>query len=76
MSLALALLLSVAQQAGEPETARPAEPVNVEAATENPEGEVICRRQVIPSERVGQRHQTRRICRTREEWADSRSRRR
>ena len=40
------------------------------------EEEVICRRRLIPSERVGQRFRRQEICMTREEWEAERLRRR
>ena len=39
-----------------------------------PQEEVICRRRVIPAERVGQRHRTVRDCRPASEWPASRRR--
>jgi hypothetical protein len=40
------------------------------------EEEVICRRRLIPSERVGERFRRQEICMTREEWEAERLRRR
>ncbi len=40
-----------------------------EQEAQEPQEEEICRRRLVPSERVGQRHRVVTICRTREEWA-------
>ena len=56
-----------------------ATPVSAEteaAETAQPEEEVICRRRLVPSERVGQRFRRQEVCMTREEWAAERLRRR
>ena len=37
--------------------------------------ELVCRRRLVPSERVGERFRVRRDCRTREEWDEIRQRR-
>jgi len=49
--------LQVAAEAEAEETAAP------------PQEEEICRRRLVPSERIGQRHRVATICKTREEWA-------
>ena len=43
-------------------------------ANANPDEEVVCRRRLIPSVRIGQRHRVVRDCRPRSEWEDSRRR--
>ena len=48
--------------------------VEAEAAPAEPEEEVVCRRRVIPAERIGQRMRTVRDCRPASEWAASRRR--
>jgi hypothetical protein len=55
-----------------PPPARPAPVEAEETAAAEPEEEEICRRRIVPSERIGQRHRTITTCRTREEWARSR----
>ncbi|HZF95640.1 MAG TPA: hypothetical protein VEZ20_12305 [Allosphingosinicella sp.] len=45
-----------------------------EAAADEPEEETVCRRRVIPAERVGQRHRTVRDCRPASEWTTLRRR--
>ncbi|HYJ29841.1 MAG TPA: hypothetical protein VEW25_05815 [Allosphingosinicella sp.] len=55
--------------------AQPAPPAVVEAeatAAAEPEEPEICRRRIVPSERIGQRHRTITTCRTRAEWERSR----
>lgn len=42
---------------------------DAEQEAQAPQEEEICRRRLVPSERVGQRHRVVTICRTREEWA-------
>lgn len=56
-----------------------ATPISAEteaAQSARPEEEVICRRRLIPSERVGQRFRRQEVCMTREEWEAERLRRR
>jgi hypothetical protein len=43
-----------------------------EAAPAAPEEETVCRRRVIPAERVGQRHRVVRDCRPASEWPSRR----
>lgn len=59
-------------------TVPPATPASAgTGATEGTqEEEVICRRRLIPSERVGERFRRQEICMTREEWEAERRRRR
>ncbi|HEX8192372.1 MAG TPA: hypothetical protein VF552_05680 [Allosphingosinicella sp.] len=45
-----------------------------EAAPAAPEEEIVCRRRVIPAERIGQRMRTVRDCRPASEWPSSRRR--
>jgi hypothetical protein len=47
----------------------------VEAAPAEPEEEVVCRRRLVPSERIGQRNRVIRDCRPASEWATTRRRR-
>lgn len=59
-------------------TVPPATPASAEAAESSEsqqEEEVICRRRLIPSERVGERFRRQEICMTREEWDAERRRR-
>ena len=37
--------------------------------------ETVCRRRPVPAERVGERFRIVRVCKTREEWEESRQRR-
>ncbi len=80
-SIAIAALLMGAQVAEDdsaqeaPETAAETQREQPEAEAEEEE-EVICRRRIIPSERVGQRFRTREVCQTREEWEAERTARR
>jgi len=58
----------------------PPAPVQVAAQAEaetppSPEEEVICRRRLRPSERIGQRHRVVNDCRTRAEWDEASGRR-
>lgn len=55
--------------------ATPAEPPaeNPEAQAEDPQEELICRRRVVPSHRIGERNRTVRTCKTRAEWEEDRS---
>ena len=46
----------------------------VETAAAEPEEEVVCRRRLRPSERIGQRHRVVTDCRPRSEWQRSRRR--
>jgi len=48
--------------------------VEAESATRAPEEEIVCRRRLRPSERVGQRHRVVRDCRPRSEWQSARTR--
>ena len=60
-------------------TLAPVAPVSAETeAVEQPEPaeEVICRRRLIPSERVGERFRRQEVCMTRSEWVAERRRRR
>ena len=70
LSLYLAALIGAAA----PDAPPSAETEATEQA--EPEEEVICRRRLIPSERVGERFRRQEICRTREEWDAERRRRR
>ena len=57
----------------------PATPTSGETEGVEParaDGEVVCRRRLIPSERVGQRFRRQEVCMTREEWEAERLRRR
>jgi hypothetical protein len=45
------------------------------AVAEEPAEEVICRRRLIPSERIGQRNRVVRDCRPASEWGSARRRR-
>lgn len=49
------------------------EPRTAEASDEREE--TVCRRRPVPSERVGERFRIVRVCKTREEWEESRQRR-
>jgi len=55
--------------------ATPADPAmqepQVEAA-EDPQEELICRRRVVPSHRIGERNRSVRTCKTRAEWEEDR----
>ena len=44
-----------------------------EGQAEDPQEEVICRTRTVPSDRVGQRHEVRRTCKTRAEWNEQRN---
>ena len=57
-----------------PTPAAPAVEAEAEQEAQEPQEEEICRRRLVPSERVGQRHRVVTICRTREEWARGRRR--
>ena len=59
----------------DPET--PAEPADqpAQAVEEEPDEELICRRRLIPSERVGERFRSQRVCKTRDEWEEGSRRR-
>lgn len=48
--------------------------VEAESSTREPEEEIVCRRRLRPSERLGQRHRVVRDCRPRSEWQSARSR--
>ena len=55
--------------------AEPAVEAEAEAtAAAEPEEPEICRRRLVASERIGQRHRVVTVCRTREEWARGRRR--
>ena len=45
-----------------------------DAAAQEPQEEIVCRRRLRPSERVGQRHRVVRDCRPKSEWENSRNR--
>lgn len=65
----------VAAEAQVAAPAVPAEPVEEEeVAAAAPQEEVVCRRRVIPSERIGQRMRTVRDCRPASEWQTTRRR--
>jgi hypothetical protein len=53
-------------------TADAAATTEAEAAPAEPQEEIVCRRRVIPAERVGQRHRTVRDCRPASEWSTRR----
>ena len=60
-------------------TVTPSTPISAETEAiepDRPEEEVICRRRLIPSERVGERFRRQEVCMTREEWEAERLRRR
>ena len=44
-----------------------------DTAAQEPEEEIVCRRRLRPSERVGQRHRVVRDCRPRSEWGNGRN---
>ena len=46
---------------------------NPEAQAEDPQEELICRRRIEPSHRVGERNRTVRVCKTRAEWDEARN---
>ena len=46
---------------------------DAEAQVDDPQEELICRTRTVPSQRVGQRHEVRRICKTRAEWDEQRN---
>ncbi len=48
---------------------------DADAAAQEPQEEIVCRRRLRPSERVGQRHRVVRDCRPKSEWENSRNRR-
>lgn len=55
--------------------ATPAEPPanEREAQAEDPQEELICRRRLVESGRVGERHRVVRTCKTRAEWEELRN---
>ena len=55
-------------------TAEATATAEAEAAAAEPQEEIVCRRRVIPAERVGQRHRTVRDCRPASEWTTLRRR--
>lgn len=63
-----------AHPAGEHHPAHPPAPPEAEEPLP-PEEETICRRRLVPSERIGQRHRVVRDCRTRAEWDEAARRR-
>ena len=56
-----------------PVTPSEEEPRRAEASEEREDQ--ICRRRLVPAERFGERFRTVRVCKTREEWEESRQRR-
>ena len=54
--------------------ATPADPAPEQRAeAEDPQEELVCRRRIIPAERIGQRHRSVRTCKTRAEWDEERN---
>lgn len=51
------------------------QPTEVAAVEESADDELICRRRVIDNQRVGERGQVVRVCKTRAEWNQRRPRR-
>lgn len=51
------------------------EPTEMAAAEETADDELICRRRVVDNQRVGERGQVVRVCKTRAEWNERRQRR-
>jgi hypothetical protein len=73
--LALVLVATPADPSAEnPEVQAeaPAE-ARAENQAEDPQEELVCRRRVIPAERIGERHRTVRTCKTRAEWDEQRN---
>lgn len=71
MSLALLAILSLGAPTASAETPPQAQ---VEEQDEGQE-EVVCRRQLVESSRIGERYRSIRVCKTREEWRSGPSRR-
>ena len=70
-NLVVAALLIAAQDAPDA-TSEPAAEPEIQEEAESPEEEVICRRRIVPSERVGERFRRQNVCKTRAEWEQER----